>query len=238
MKLCVIPARGGNRRIPRTNIREVCAKPMIARSIEAAQASAGFGQIIVSTDDAEIAEVKNYPIIDFSQMLEINYPEPKFLLDPLIRDKTVTQISGDYGSGKTHIGLKTAIDISQGFSFLPEESIVSRSFVDSYTWYRHTGKTKPILYVEGELPAADLRDRVNSLIEPFIERHKPVDLQKMFFCMCSKDLFGVLCLHLPVWCLELSVRCLELSVGCLELSLGCLELSLGCDDADEDMSAT
>ena len=132
-------------------------------------------------DDAEVAEFKNYPIIDFSQMLETKYPEPKFLLDPLIRDKTVTQISGDYGSGKTHIGLKTAIDISQGFSFLPEESIVSRSFVDSYTWYRHTGKTKPILYVEGELPAADLRDRVNSLIEPFIERHKPVDFQKMFF---------------------------------------------------------
>ena len=65
--------------------------------------------------------------------------------------------------------MKTAIDISQGFSFLPEESIVSRSFVDSYTWYRHTGKTKPILYVEGELPAVDIRDRVNSLLAPFIE---------------------------------------------------------------------
>jgi pseudaminic acid cytidylyltransferase len=57
MKLCVIPARGGSKRIPRKNIREFCGKPMIAWSIEAAQASACFDQIIVSTDDAEIADV-------------------------------------------------------------------------------------------------------------------------------------------------------------------------------------
>ena len=73
MKLCVIPARGGNRRIPRTNIREVCAKPMIARSIEAAQASAGFGQIIVSTDDAEIAEAARHWGVDvpFKRPIEL-----------------------------------------------------------------------------------------------------------------------------------------------------------------------
>lgn len=57
MKLCVIPARGGSKRIPRKNIREFFGKPMIAWSIEAAQASACFDQIIVSTDDAEIADV-------------------------------------------------------------------------------------------------------------------------------------------------------------------------------------
>ena len=56
-------------------------------------------------------------------MLETKYPEPKFLLDPLIRDKTVTQISGDYGSGKTHIGLKTAIDISQDLVFYLEKAM-------------------------------------------------------------------------------------------------------------------
>jgi N-acylneuraminate cytidylyltransferase len=57
MKLCVIPARGGSKRIPRKNIREFCGKPMIAWSIEAAQASSCFDQIIVSTDDEEIANV-------------------------------------------------------------------------------------------------------------------------------------------------------------------------------------
>ena len=57
MKLCVIPARGGSKRIPRKNIRDFCGKPMIAWSIEAAKASACFDQIIVSTDDEEIAGV-------------------------------------------------------------------------------------------------------------------------------------------------------------------------------------
>lgn len=57
MKLCIIPARGGSKRIPRKNIREFCGKPMIAWSIEAAQASQCFDHIIVSTDDAEIADV-------------------------------------------------------------------------------------------------------------------------------------------------------------------------------------
>lgn len=57
MKLCVIPARGGSKRIPHKNIREFCGKPMIAWSIEAAQASGCFDQVIVSTDDAEIADV-------------------------------------------------------------------------------------------------------------------------------------------------------------------------------------
>ena len=55
--LCVIPARGGSKRIPRKNIREFGGKPMIAWSIEAAQASGCFDQIIVSTDDVEIADV-------------------------------------------------------------------------------------------------------------------------------------------------------------------------------------
>ncbi len=57
MKLAVIPARGGSKRIPRKNIKPFCGKPMIAWSIEAALRSACFDQVIVSTDDAEIAEV-------------------------------------------------------------------------------------------------------------------------------------------------------------------------------------
>lgn len=57
MKLAVIPARGGSKRVPRKNIRLFCGKPMIAWSIEAAMASGCFDRVVVSTDDAEIAEV-------------------------------------------------------------------------------------------------------------------------------------------------------------------------------------
>lgn len=57
MKVCVIPARGGSKRIPRKNIKLFNAKPIIAYSIEAALSSGCFDQVIVSTDDPEIAQI-------------------------------------------------------------------------------------------------------------------------------------------------------------------------------------
>lgn len=57
MRLAVIPARGGSKRIPRKNIRPFCGKPMIEWSIKAALDSAVFDHVIVSTEDAQIAEV-------------------------------------------------------------------------------------------------------------------------------------------------------------------------------------
>lgn len=55
--LCIIPARGGSKRIPRKNIKDFLGKPIIAYSIETAIASKLFDEVIVSTDDAEIVEV-------------------------------------------------------------------------------------------------------------------------------------------------------------------------------------
>ncbi len=57
IKIAVIPARGGSKRIPRKNIKPFFGKPMIAWSIEAAKATRIFDHIIVSTDDDEIAEI-------------------------------------------------------------------------------------------------------------------------------------------------------------------------------------
>lgn len=55
--LCIIPARGGSKRIPRKNIKDFLGKPIIAYSIEAALSSGLFSEVMVSTDDEEIAEV-------------------------------------------------------------------------------------------------------------------------------------------------------------------------------------
>jgi len=57
MRLAVIPARGGSKRIPRKNIKPFAGRPIIAWSIDAARDSGCFDRIIVSTDDAEIADV-------------------------------------------------------------------------------------------------------------------------------------------------------------------------------------
>lgn len=55
--LCIIPARGGSKRIPRKNIKEFLGKPIMAYSIEAALKSGLFDEVMVSTDDEEFAEV-------------------------------------------------------------------------------------------------------------------------------------------------------------------------------------
>ncbi len=54
---CIIPARGGSKRIPKKNIKHFLGKPIIAYSIEAALHSGLFSDVIVSTDDLEIAEI-------------------------------------------------------------------------------------------------------------------------------------------------------------------------------------
>lgn len=55
--LAIIPARGGSKRIPRKNIRDFLGKPIIAYAIEEALNSTLFDEVMVSTDDEEIAEI-------------------------------------------------------------------------------------------------------------------------------------------------------------------------------------
>ena len=55
--LLIIPARGGSKRIPRKNVKDFLGKPIIAYSIEAALKSGLFDEVMVSTDDQEIAEI-------------------------------------------------------------------------------------------------------------------------------------------------------------------------------------
>ena len=78
MNICIIPARGGSKRIPRKNIRNFFGKPMIAWSIIAAQSSDCFNRIIVSTDDLEIANVAR------QWGAEIPFDRPEDLADDFV----------------------------------------------------------------------------------------------------------------------------------------------------------
>ena len=75
MRVAIIPARGGSKRIPRKNIKPFAGLPIIAYSIKAAQASGLFDRIIVTTDDEEIADVAR------SFGAEIPFIRPKTLSD-------------------------------------------------------------------------------------------------------------------------------------------------------------
>jgi len=75
MRVSIIPARGGSKRIPRKNIKIFHGKPMIAYSIQAAQKSGLFDKIIVSTDDEEIAAIAR------EYGAEVPFIRPKELAD-------------------------------------------------------------------------------------------------------------------------------------------------------------
>lgn len=80
MKIAVIPARGGSKRIPGKNIRPFCGKPMISFPLRAAIASGCFDRVIVSTDSERIAETAR------AEGAEIPFTRPA----PLADDHTPT----------------------------------------------------------------------------------------------------------------------------------------------------
>ncbi|MEI6470532.1 MAG: pseudaminic acid cytidylyltransferase [Betaproteobacteria bacterium] len=80
MKIAVIPARGGSKRIPRKNIKVFDGLPMIAYAIRAALETDIFSNVVVSTDDEEISEVAR------SYGASVPFMRPK----ELANDHTVT----------------------------------------------------------------------------------------------------------------------------------------------------
>ena len=99
---------------------------------------------------------KSYPLIDGNTLTDTEYPVPKYLMYPLIRERTCSQIFGGYGSGKTHFCFSLGMYLASGLNFLDYK----------------TNRTVPVLYVEGELPSADLRDRRDSIMADMLEKKK------------------------------------------------------------------
>ena len=85
MRVAVIPARGGSKRIPRKNIRPFAGKPIIAWPIKTALSSGLFDQVVVSTDDAEIAEVAR------AAGALVPFMRPKNLSDDYAETKSVVR---------------------------------------------------------------------------------------------------------------------------------------------------
>lgn len=90
MRVAIIPARGGSKRIPQKNIKPFCGKPMIAWSIEAALKSGCFDKVIVSTDDSAIANVAE------EYGAEIPFIRPQELSDDFTGTIPVTKHAIEY----------------------------------------------------------------------------------------------------------------------------------------------
>jgi len=83
--ICLIPARGGSKRIPRKNIKLFFGKPLIAWSIETAINSGVFDEVYVSTDDSEIADIAEH------YGANVPFKRPENLSNDFAIDKDVIQ---------------------------------------------------------------------------------------------------------------------------------------------------
>ncbi len=139
MRVAVIPARGGSKRIPRKNIKDFCGKPMIAWSIDAAIKSNCFDAVIVSTDDEEVA------VIAKSAGAQVPFVRPAALSDdyagtvPVIRHavewllnagKDPKQVCCVYATAP----FVSAIDILNGLSVLEATGADYAFTVTSYAF--------------------------------------------------------------------------------------------------------
>lgn len=152
-RVAVIPARGGSQRIPRKNIRLLNGKPLIAYSIETAIQSELFDRVVVSTDDAEIAEIAQ------SFGAETPFLRPQALSDHLTGTTPVMQHAlqelikaGDRPDEACLIyatcPLLTAQDLIKGLEALP-----SASFCFSATSFDFPIQRALHITTEGKLAA-------------------------------------------------------------------------------------
>ena len=119
----------------------------------------------VKEDDGSLGTeyIPHLPLIDGSLLLNREYPKPVMILDPILRDRTISQFSGGYGAGKTHFGLSIALSVANGRSFLEYK----------------VKNARPVLYVEAELPGDDLQDRIQSLNYAHLDTDKLNDAERI-----------------------------------------------------------
>ncbi len=156
MKIAVIPARGGSKRIPRKNIKPFYGKPMIGYAIEAARASMAFDRVIVSTDDAEIAEVAK------AHGAELPFFRPPELSDD--RTPTVPVIAhAIHACDELGWGVEYACCIYPGVPFISTDDLRT-----AYTQLLATGAhyVFPVTRFPSPIQRA-LRRLPNGSVEPF-----------------------------------------------------------------------
>jgi len=137
--LAVIPARGGSKRIPRKNIRSFGGKPMLFYSIQAALRSELFANVVVSTDDEEVACL--------AEMLGAEVP---FLRDKKLADDftPVSKVTADAlrqldpkGDQYFYVcqlmpncPLRTADDVKESFSQIVASNAIAQISVSRFGW--------------------------------------------------------------------------------------------------------
>ena len=93
---------------------------------------------------------KSIAFANLDSFLTTEFPQPSYIIEPLVSDQSIVQIVGASGVGKTMFGLAIAGAIATANGLLGMPSV---------------GGARPVLYVEGELPGSDIQIRINGMLK-------------------------------------------------------------------------
>lgn len=137
--LAVIPARGGSKRVPGKNIQELCGKPIIAYTIEAALKSGVFSRVVVSTDSDEIATMARrfgaeVPFLRDASLADDYTPISLVTLDVLERLDPDGTVFRNVAQLMANCPLRTAEDIRDSYRQFVETDANAEISVTRYGW--------------------------------------------------------------------------------------------------------
>jgi N-acylneuraminate cytidylyltransferase len=139
VRLAVIPARGGSKRVPGKNIRPLNGRPAIAYTIEAALESGVFERVIVSTDSAEIAEVArehgaDVPFVREAALADDHTPVSLVTVNALERLDPAGERYGYVAQLMANCPLRTADDVRASWEQFAATGARSQISVVRFGW--------------------------------------------------------------------------------------------------------
>jgi len=122
----------------------------------------------IKTESATELIDYRYKIVNATELCTMPLPDIEWILYPFIQAKGIALLYAERGVGKTFMALAIACAAASGFDFL--------NFKARQTKYR-------VLYIDGEMAAKDIQDRLNRLVAGFATEDKHVDTENIdFFC--------------------------------------------------------
>jgi len=194
--VCIIPARGGSKGLPRKNIRRIAGLPLIAHSILQAKQAFSINRVYVSTDDPEIASVaQSYGADVISRPSEIagdTASSESALLDAVATIEKMGPAPQLVVFLQCTSPLRKSSDIDRAIQQLCDEnadSLLSVSPSHRFLWEKAGGSAKSINYDYAN------RKRRQELPEQFVENGSIYVFKPWVLKQCNNRLGGKISLY-------------------------------------------
>ena len=155
LRVAVIPARGGSKRVPRKNVLPLGGRPLIAWTVDACLASSCFDRVVVSTDDTEVADIATAAGAEVPFVREASISDDHTPLAPVMADAVRRLELADTDAAccvyPTSVGLRPA-DLRAGAELLAE---AGAPYVVAVVRYAHPIQRALLLADDGGLTMAD-----------------------------------------------------------------------------------